>query len=424
MRALRHRQRGFTLPEILVSLVAGLIIAVAVVGLAKTATTTFHEETRIAGSELALRLASERVRSDIQRAAFMSSPNLRFDPMAARVPGGDGIKSSTVWGMTHLQGVFYQANELATASAGTPAAKLAEVNGLSPDAITLAGNFTGTDEFIGTVTPGASPCTGPRVDLSLDDAAVLRIMRLPSGAANPNAAVHLQQAFQPVVGHNFLARVVDASGRTHFAPACATGITAGRPWVGLQGTDAILFSDQTGGAGGVTGYESVTIAPVQHVRWRLRPAAGVDNVAIGDGGTVGSAKLDLVREWLDATGTVAGTPEIIAEYATDFELSFAVRTSAGAVVSLPYGDARNTDYTRQLADLSTVDVGPHRVRSVRVRLGTRSPIADRDLALGAAPSGFVYRYCLDPERTPCKQFARARTLVTEVGLVNQARVFY
>src|SRR5205823_2689367 len=69
-RMMRERSdQGFTLVELMVSLVAGLIVTIAVVGLARAATTTFFEAARIASVESTVRNASERLRQDLARSS-------------------------------------------------------------------------------------------------------------------------------------------------------------------------------------------------------------------------------------------------------------------------------------------------------------------------------------------------------------------
>ena len=80
-------QEGFTLIELTVSLVAGLIVALGIVGLSRDATHTFHEEMRSSVAEANLRTAVDRLRADLSRAGYMSTGNVALDPMVARPPG-------------------------------------------------------------------------------------------------------------------------------------------------------------------------------------------------------------------------------------------------------------------------------------------------------------------------------------------------
>ena len=74
----RTQARGFTLVELMVSLVAGLIVTIAVVGLARAATTTFFEAARISTVEANVRTAAERLRQDLSRASYMSTGNIKL----------------------------------------------------------------------------------------------------------------------------------------------------------------------------------------------------------------------------------------------------------------------------------------------------------------------------------------------------------
>ena len=75
--------------------------------------------------------------------------------------------------------------------------------------------------------------------------------------------------------------------------------------------------------------------------------------------------------------------------------------------------------------------GPQRIRSVRVRLASRAAMPDRSQPLDAG-ANYTFRYCVatapDGGSTACTPgstgWARARTIVTEVALTNQARMFY
>ena len=76
-------------------------------------------------------------------------------------------------------------------------------------------------------------------------------------------------------------------------------------------------------------------------------------------------------------------------------------------------------------------VEPQRIRSVRVRVVTRTPMQDRagPLTVSGAPTDYLYRYCLVQNTTTCAQagapvFARTRTLISEVALPNQARLWF
>src|SRR5689334_19797018 len=94
---------GFTLVELMVSLTGGLFVAIAVFMLAKQATTLYQTEGRIGTATVGALSGFERLRQDIERASFLSTPNIRLDPKLCGDPIG-----STEWPtyLKHLQGVM------------------------------------------------------------------------------------------------------------------------------------------------------------------------------------------------------------------------------------------------------------------------------------------------------------------------------
>lgn len=434
--------RGFTLVELMVSLVAGVIIAGAVVGLAKTATTTFHEQARLSTTEQTVRSAAERLRRDLVRVSFMSTGNIKLaNRNENRAPQGHWVATtagattgSQYPALNDLAGVRIVVGGSKAASEGPLA--LATKHSLNPDEIFVTGNLTTDDAYRGQ-WQGNGGCSGPQIVLNRDaDAAVRRLL----DQANPNAAV--QNAFVPVSGQQFAARVVDRQGCHHFvlvssATASATTPPAQTASICLAASpsgSAILPPGQPGNCGGLDQGEYL-ISPVHTVRWYLgantdpllAPDPLVDDVA---------NKFNLYRQLLDANGATAGPPEVIAEYAIDMKFGIVVENpnpaAAPAQRLLVYdantgNDATITAYTQAASTTQPGQPGPQRIRSMRYRLAARAALADRTANLTVDPSApyLLSRYCLDalPLNT-CKKFARVRTLQSEVALINQAGMSY
>jgi hypothetical protein len=60
---------------------------------------------------------------------------------------------------------------------------------------------------------------------------------------------------------------------------------------------------------------------------------------------------------------------------------------------------------------------------VKFRVSTRASMADRKGPLTLIPSSpYITRYCVD--MPACTKFARVRSIVSEVPLLNQARMTY
>src|SRR6185369_7203947 len=90
--ALRTRvnERGFTLLELLVAMVAGLIVVLGAFLLSRGSTRLFADENRVGTAQLNLRLGLDRLRSDIARAGYMTTPNVRLDPDVCPDPNTKG----------------------------------------------------------------------------------------------------------------------------------------------------------------------------------------------------------------------------------------------------------------------------------------------------------------------------------------------
>jgi type II secretory pathway pseudopilin PulG len=445
-----RRQEGFTLIELTVSLVAGLIVALGIVGLSRDATHTFHEEMRGSAAEANLRTAIDRLRADLSRAGYMSTGNIALDPMIAKAPGtGNPITNGALVGLGRLTSITLNqgGSALVTPLSAQQAAPM------NPDMIDIAGNMTSTDQYevaLIQAAPGGGGCQ--QINLNAQSPSMYRILGL--GAAG---AQELNNVFQPTTGGTgqFIVRLVDKTGRAQFLATCAgtpTGIAAGtppQPFLLVDSRTPVQMASSTGDVGGLTGYGSGSLVnAVQVVRWQLLPAKSepaqyLSSPLSGQPLTptaVDPTKYDLVRMYIDAvTGNpVPGTTEVVAEYAVD--LSFAFSVDSGLNNTLPFiqtfafdDTANNPLWAPNIGAAPPVpNQGAERVRSVRVRLVTRASEPDRTADVPVLnPTGpFTYRYCVLPPCTQANtnagilQYARARTVTAEVALSNQSRNYY
>jgi hypothetical protein len=296
----------------------------------------------------------------------------------------------------------------------------------------------GTNSGTAAIVPGGGTCGGQRIYLDvLNTPALWRLVGMNPNASPTTYGAALQAAFQPVSGASFIVRIVDNSnkGMVQYAATCAAAPTAdwpsgGQPFVDLDPLSTINLA-------GVS--PNATINPVQIVRWQIQPST-----LNADAGT--GAKYDLVRQFLDAHGAAAGAGEVIAEYAVDLKFAFTFDTlgnttgdySQSKTPTLRVNSFEKTDNTIDNATVAddvqnsiptaSVPTGPYpqRIRSVRIRLATRAAIFDRTEALSAG-SPYMYRYCVNPlgcAGTPPQEYARTRTLISEVALPNQARLWF
>lgn len=436
-RRLRLPSRGFTLVELMVSLVMGLIVALAAVALSRAATATFHEQVRTSGVEARIRAASERLRNDLARASFMSTPNIQYDPKIAKVPGGDAVAGAPyrVTKLSNLTGIQI----LTTPVVGTR-------NDLTPHELIVAGNLTSNDVYRGVWKAESAGCGGGRgAIIRLDALADPAVRRMLNGETTNTERIKemaelvftpgLRMA-PPVADKQYAAQVMDMRGCFHYVLVCGvTSNSANSVEVEVAGdaTRSLLTpADTAGDVCGARLMEEVAIAPVHRVRWYVGPetdARLVDTVTEN-----AALKFNLYRQLLDAStdvnqqtgGAEVGPPELVAEYAVDLKFGLSIDSSIGTTpgrTDLDF-EAQTGDFARWAATARTTaatpNVGPQRIRSVRYRLAFRTPFADRNADL-PMPGGTSYksRYELAPG-----QYARVRTIISEVALFNQSKAVY
>lgn len=427
-RSRRSAARGFTLVELLIATVAGFIVALSVIALSRDATKTFQEEVRASQAETALRLASERLRADIQRAGYMGSANTFTDPYIERGNQATGtFYSGTHPGVEKMLGIYLVNGGSidATYANATDVANYSGFNQLNPDTLTISGNLTTSDQYLGNYMAGQGSCGGPRFQFSNDDPAVTRLLQ--QGVVD--AFRPARDAAGAPVG-TFMARIYDPSrNRYSIAPVCATSANGANPgWIDIAGDPFPSVQP------GIT-LTSWVANPVQTVRWRIRRPPNDANM---DPPRFANGRFELVREWLDATidptskNLSVGMPEVVAEYAVDLKIAFSgetdISTHATASNDFEKATTLNEQWTAPAARITAIPAGlaPQRIRSVRFRLATRASLPDRDLNIPGVfgtPGGsnYIYRYCFDASCTT--NLARVRTFVGEVALVNQAKVF-
>jgi hypothetical protein len=433
----------------MVSLVAGVMVSLAVVGLARSSTNAFHEQARIAGVEASLRIASERLRADLTRAGFLSTPNIQLDPRVAH--GGAADPNFAMPFLNPAGPALANLQSIRIGVGGsqptTNVNNLDGLNGLNPDDIILGGDFTTDAQFFMHLSESGG-ARGSRLFFDTtpgmtQDANAFMFLR-PAALAD----TIMKNAFMPGGIPNFF-RLADPCGYLHFGVVAATGYAGpigfvdpdttaspapGYGFIGQQsGTQACADPHQR--------QFDMIVAPVQRVRWFLGPET---NPRIDSDPALGDVKFNLYRQMLDVNGgaNAALPPEIIAEYAIDMKFGITVQapdTQALTIVDMdndngigglpPKGPATaavsGTGITHDVSTLTNLmgakynTLGPQNVKSVRFRVSLRTPIADRSFSLlpaGGAGSRYLIRYCAN---AACTQYARVRTLVSEVALTNQ-----
>jgi len=420
--AQRRGSAGFTLVELMVALTGGLFISLAVFALARDSGRFYQREARLANATVSGLIGFERLRADLGRAGFLSSPNIMRDPSVCGTPDG-------MW-PTGLR-------NLASLQVSKPAVSYAALttNGRTPPTITLAGSYSSSDVYGARVVP-----SGNTVIFELSTKQGASALRRLGNSAMPDTAT--MTATFPT---GRALRIVQ-NGKQYYGQIWAAAGGA-QPTVTINTQPPIQFrSGSAIGCGlsdlGGSGASTPAINVVNFIQYAVRPPqtptaiAGYQNVFSNSADAPGEAgRTELTRVELDINGQVIdGTEEIVAEYAVDLNLQLTAVTSTtgccdpSLAVSgccdpnlglLSPGDPLYPTFTGPVFNSANT---PELVRSVRVRLGVRSREADRTAALTSPANQGLFRFNIGSGTADT--FARVRTFQADVALHNQADVLW
>jgi len=399
----RHvRGRGFTLVELMVALSGGLFLSMVVFTLARDSNRFYQQQTRLANATLSGIVGFDRLRADIARAGFLTTPNIMADPHVCTQP--------TAQSPARLQVLRSLWLTVPTAAVSTTL----EANGIRPMTLDLAGAYTSSDEFpIRTVSTNG---TVTSVFLQVNTGPMARL------GYSPTATLDQQNTLlSSVFGVNRILRLVDKSGSQHYG--VIQSVTGGdQPVITLLDATQALTFRAAGGTCGLKGLEvGATANVVNLIRYEVRSvSADADYAPLfnADAGTVGpfdNDRTELVRVERDADGTpIAGTLELVAEYAVDFQLSFTAWNNGVLTTIAP----DNTNFATYFPTSETSPANVQWLRALRARLSVRSREADRGSDVDTSLSG-LYRIGLGPSGTA--PFARVRTFQADIALHNHGR---
>jgi prepilin-type N-terminal cleavage/methylation domain-containing protein len=403
-RCERGSKRGFTLVELMVAMVGGLFVSIAVFSLAKHASGFAMRQSRIADATLQNVVGFERLKADIARAGFLSSPNLVRDRSVCRDPGDATYPAR----LARLASVFIQ--PVAPVELSTEMT----LNGLAPSSIQLSGSYSANDQFVARNIVQGSPSQVFLAPFSLGMANI--------GYPTTPTAATLERVF--AAGRAL--RVVDDEGHVQFA--AITGVTGGtNPAIQLGASPDLKFRSGSNVRCGISGHGKNSVNVVNLIRYDLRDLnvstqPGFRPMFRG-GPTYEATRRELVREELDLTnGVIAGSLELIAEYAVDLGFSLLVAPNTTSRLLRVTGN----DVITYAGDPTTMLAGngPQLIRAVNAWLSVRSQEADRTTPLGLTVTGSgpnLLRISLNPTNRTLPPFARVRTLQSTIPLPNQAR---
>lgn len=393
MKRAKASQRGFTLVELMVSIVAGLMAVMTIYSLANGATRHFQDQQRVSQTQTSLRLAVEQIRADFERAGFGGTPASRAEPRCA-TPAAE------------IQAVEFL-DEADTALLPFPTVNMVEADG-----IRLVGNYatSGTYLAVGTNSAGSS--------LRLQQAwqAFRRDFGVPGDSTYPFDTTTFENVFvakrilhvESPQGLHFFARISGTSASTYdvtlqdalpVGTACLPGLADGAQVSPLSRIEYRVVNPATAGL-------TALVSP--------NPAAA----------QLGVSSPVLVRREIELTsGTVIpGTTRIVLEYVADFHLEFVVDNAAGpndapvlGTVGAPGQAASN-----MLSAQATSE--PERVRSIIVTVAARTASVDPrfPFVAGRASRAVPLSRFAVTSSAATAPAARVRSITTEVFLPNVA----
>ncbi|HYQ43312.1 MAG TPA: prepilin-type N-terminal cleavage/methylation domain-containing protein [Polyangiaceae bacterium] len=404
-------KRGFTLVELMVALTGGLFLSLAVFALARDSGRFYQREARLANATVSGLIGFERLRADLGRAGFLSSPNIARDPRLCGAPDGN-------WpvGLRNLASI-----QVSTPEVTYPALT---ANGRTPPVLTLAGSYTSSDVYGAKIVPSGNTVI---FELStLEGASAMR--RLGNGVMPDNATMTATFPSARVL------RIVQ-NGRQYFGQIVASSGGA-QPTVTINKQPPVQFRFDSAIDCGLTypgsGASTAMINVVNFIQYAVRPPqtpaaiAGYKNVFTTSSDGPGEAdRTELTRVELDIDGKVLdNTEEIVAEYAVDLNLQLTAVTSITGCCDpnlslLSPGDPLFPTFTGPV--FQTVNT-PELIRSVRVRLGVRSRDADRTGSIANPANQGLFRFNINSGAP--ETFARVRTFQADVALHNQADILW
>jgi hypothetical protein len=387
----------------MVTLAGGLFVSVAVFMLSRNTSALYQRETRIANANLASVIGFERLRADISRAGFMASPHIRRDPFVCGEPGAGWPAQLAQLTSVRITNIL-------------PVPAVAAANGLAPQRIVLAGNFSSAEAF---PVRGIYP-SGDNFDVHLQ-VETGTMSRLGYNEVGANRQAILESAFP--IGR--AVRIVDKSGRHHYGTLQAVN-TEPLPILTLaDGGPDLIFRDESGIGCGLKGEETgAMINTVNFIRYDIRSLDGnarYQPIYDVDGPDYDDARQELVRVELDPLGAeIDDTLELVAEYAID--LRFGLTVAPSQRVSLVYVAPGNTgDYAGDPVGMAQTG-GPQMIRTIHTWLSVRSREADREADLGALEGANGPRFRVGLGSSGSAPFARLRTVQARSALPNQMGV--
>lgn len=409
--------RGFTLIELMVALTGSLFFTVFVFMLSRDVSRFFTGQTRTSMTTVSALTGFERLRADIARAGFLSSPNIARDanrcphPTAgalAVAPQQIGVQFNAYPGMQQMAVLGITSSPAAVTShdfyATLNHAKL------NPDVLTLYGNYSSSEQFpVRGVDFTANPVT---ITLEQNSPALVRV-GINAATPDDEATATLSRIFR----RGSMLRVVDENSREQYAIVDGVDVDANLATLTLSSSIALVQKGSGTNCGLHAHSAGLAVNPVNIIRYAVTNVRGtvdtdhphLKHLFDGTALPYEDTRFDLMRyevpptigsgttlvgvTWPDGT-SVTASGELVAEYAVDLKFGLTVLSDyqTGALTTLAE-TANRANYVDPPVSATAGGIvaatstrGPHFIRGVDARLSVRYRDADREVSILADPS--------------------------------------
>ncbi|WP_438028337.1 PilW family protein [Sorangium sp. So ce233] len=420
-------QRGFTLVELLIAMAAGLVVSMAAFLLSKNATRFFQNEARASSSHLAATIGLNRLATDLQRAAYLSTGNIQVPDDSQRC--GDPPIAPT--GLRLLAGVAIQRQ----GSVFLHPSELGQsiVNGLWPDSIVIGGSLSSTEVFASRVVNDNGTWYVQLLDSAATRRTNLRAQAGGEGLGEIFQAGRFLRISRPNQRH--LYAVID-----RLEPGNVVHLKS------PPGVTTRVVGDAKLDCGLPLSGAAAWVSVISRVRYDIRSLVGkatsyrslvtpITPALTGDNGRTELVRVELDDEDQEKPETL----ELIAEYAVDLKFGISAlqadktqQKTNPQITRYPIAATDNASVYTIAAANNQPGARPEDVRSVQIRLSTRTRAPDRDVGFPVGPDGRRLRFLIPGivagVNTPADPlpagappvFARMRTLYADVALPNLA----
>lgn len=283
-RPLRNR-RGFTLVELLITVVLASMIMIAAFMLSRTISQVFSAQDQTVDTQGNLRFGMDFVSRDLRKAGYLATPSASRDPLVCPRP-------NVGFGLNNLVGVRVVDGGSAAAVYNDGTANNANI---FPDQLFIMGSFD-------------SAATFPVVNVRAGQPIEFNPVRLAEGLGGTNLESRFNALFVP----GRLIKITDTAGVAQLVPINARAWNGGNATVSVTGL--VPRVDGRGcGIEGIAG-EGYEVSVVSVVRYSVEADPN------------DAAKMDLIRAEISATTgqpiQIEGNPYAVPvlEYVVDFQV--------------------------------------------------------------------------------------------------------